>query len=177
MVDDLLKAGAHSVLDVGCGTGLLARSFHERGLDVLGVEPDAAMAAVARGHRVAGAKKAADGVVHGGAAAHVWNIGGFDDDLGAELNDVYARMARGHALPLVPHRRERAAERTASEDAMVAAGFAGPTYASYPWEQTYTTAEWLAQLETHSDHALMAPKDRATLLAAVADVLDARGGS
>ena len=38
------------VLDVGCGTGKAARLFAERGCRVLGVEPDARMAEVARGH-------------------------------------------------------------------------------------------------------------------------------
>ncbi|MFF4160277.1 class I SAM-dependent methyltransferase [Streptomyces sp. NPDC001678] len=36
------------VLDVGCGTGIVARQFQEAGCAVLGVEPDARMAAVAR---------------------------------------------------------------------------------------------------------------------------------
>ncbi len=37
-----------TVLDVGCGTGIAARLFTERGCDVLGLEPDPRMAAVAR---------------------------------------------------------------------------------------------------------------------------------
>jgi SAM-dependent methyltransferase len=36
------------VLDVGCGTGIAARQFHAAGCTVLGVEPDARMADVAR---------------------------------------------------------------------------------------------------------------------------------
>jgi SAM-dependent methyltransferase len=37
-----------SVLDVGCGTGIAARQFQAAGCRVLGVEPDARMAALAR---------------------------------------------------------------------------------------------------------------------------------
>ncbi|MBM7809559.1 class I SAM-dependent methyltransferase [Saccharothrix algeriensis] len=37
-----------AVLDVGCGTGIVARQFRAAGCAVLGVEPDARMAAVAR---------------------------------------------------------------------------------------------------------------------------------
>jgi SAM-dependent methyltransferase len=36
------------VLDVGCGTGIAGRLFADRGCRILGVEPDARMAAVAR---------------------------------------------------------------------------------------------------------------------------------
>lgn len=36
------------VLDVGCGTGIAARQFHEAGCRVLGVEPDGRMAQLAR---------------------------------------------------------------------------------------------------------------------------------
>ena len=40
------------MLDVGCGTGKVARSLLDRGLDVLGVELDARMASMAREHGV-----------------------------------------------------------------------------------------------------------------------------
>ncbi|GAA1080100.1 class I SAM-dependent methyltransferase [Tsukamurella spumae] len=41
-------ATGRSALDVGAGTGILARQLRDRGLDVLAVEPDGAMAALAR---------------------------------------------------------------------------------------------------------------------------------
>ena len=40
------------MLDVGCGTGKVARALLQRGLSVLGVEFDERMAAIARGHGV-----------------------------------------------------------------------------------------------------------------------------
>ncbi len=42
-VDWLLPAGARRVLDLGAGTGKLTRQLHERGLDVVAVEPSAGM--------------------------------------------------------------------------------------------------------------------------------------
>jgi len=42
------------ILDIGCGTGLTARLFAERGHEVTGVEPAAAMLAVARNNDVGG---------------------------------------------------------------------------------------------------------------------------
>jgi SAM-dependent methyltransferase len=50
LVTHLLSGGARRVLDVGCGTGIAALAFRERGADVLGVEPDERMARVARSH-------------------------------------------------------------------------------------------------------------------------------
>jgi trans-aconitate methyltransferase len=50
LVDMLLSEPAQHVLDIGCGTGKGGRLFRERGCDVLGVEHDPQMAAVARRH-------------------------------------------------------------------------------------------------------------------------------
>lgn len=51
LIDDLERLGG-TVLDVGCGTGKAAVAMAERGLTVLGLEPDERMAAVARSHGV-----------------------------------------------------------------------------------------------------------------------------
>jgi SAM-dependent methyltransferase len=48
VIDALLAEAPHRVLEVGCGTGIASRLLAERGCEVLGVEPDARMAAVAR---------------------------------------------------------------------------------------------------------------------------------
>jgi methyltransferase family protein len=53
LIDDVVDAGVRQVLDVGCGTGIAARQFTARGCSVLGIEPDARMAAVARRHGIA----------------------------------------------------------------------------------------------------------------------------
>jgi SAM-dependent methyltransferase len=52
LLDRLLADGAARVLDVGCGTGIVARLFQARGCEVLGVEPDRRMARLARRHGV-----------------------------------------------------------------------------------------------------------------------------
>lgn len=52
LIDDLVAPGPRDGLDVGCGTGKAAGLLAGRGLDVLGVEIDPAMAAVARGHGI-----------------------------------------------------------------------------------------------------------------------------
>jgi SAM-dependent methyltransferase len=48
MISDLLTGGGHRVLDVGAGTGIASLQFDDLGADVLAVEPDARMAALAR---------------------------------------------------------------------------------------------------------------------------------
>lgn len=53
MIDDLVALAPDAVLDVACGTGKATTLLAERGLNVLGVEVDAEMAAVARGHGLA----------------------------------------------------------------------------------------------------------------------------
>lgn len=48
LIDDVLASGARRLLDVGAGTGIASMQFIERGVDVLAVEPDTRMAAVAQ---------------------------------------------------------------------------------------------------------------------------------
>lgn len=52
LLDDLAALGGTSVLDIGCGTGKVARGLAQRGMHVLGVDVDARMADVARRHGV-----------------------------------------------------------------------------------------------------------------------------
>jgi SAM-dependent methyltransferase len=52
LIDVLTEPRPHRVLDVGCGTGKAARLLIERGCDLLGVEPDPSMAAIARSHGI-----------------------------------------------------------------------------------------------------------------------------
>jgi trans-aconitate methyltransferase len=53
LIDDLVAPAPRDVLDVGCGTGKAGRLLVERGCTVTGVEPDPAMAEVARSHGLA----------------------------------------------------------------------------------------------------------------------------
>jgi SAM-dependent methyltransferase len=48
LVTDVVAGGVHDVVDVGCGTGIAARLLMARGCEVVGVEPDERMAALAR---------------------------------------------------------------------------------------------------------------------------------
>jgi SAM-dependent methyltransferase len=48
LIDDVLAVGAPRVLEAGAGTGIASMQMIERGADVLAVEPDTRMAAVAQ---------------------------------------------------------------------------------------------------------------------------------
>lgn len=52
LIDDLLAPGVDTCLDVGAGTGIVSKQLSARGVDVLAVEPDERMAAVARGKAI-----------------------------------------------------------------------------------------------------------------------------
>jgi SAM-dependent methyltransferase len=48
LIDDVLAPDAHRILEAGAGTGIASMQMIERGADVLAVEPDTRMAAVAQ---------------------------------------------------------------------------------------------------------------------------------
>jgi SAM-dependent methyltransferase len=55
--------------------------------------------------------------------------------------------------------------------------FEQPEIRSYRWTREYSTEAYVSLLETHSDHRLLEPDRRASLLAAVAAVIDEHGGT
>lgn len=196
-VVDALAAGVTDAVDVGCGTGKLSRLLAERGVRVVGVEHDERMAAVARRHGVdvevarfedwdaggrrfdlvtaaqawhwvdphAGAAKAAAVLRPGGRLAVVWNLFRHDPADEARLDEVYARLAPETGRPAMI-RASSADEPLAGVDETGA--FGPQERRRTEWQHRYTAAEWLDQLQTHSDHRLLPADRRAALLEAVA---------
>lgn len=197
LVDDLLAPGPRTVLDIGCGTGRLGSLLAARGLDVLGVEPDPDMAAVAREHglrvEVAGferwepAGRRFDLAVCGQA----WHW--IDPDRGARQVAAVLRPGGMLALawnvgtlePAVDERVQRvyaeyapALRRSVALGGVArgelgelrtlpAAGFGPPEHRSYAWSARLSTADWLGLLGTHSDHVTLPPGRLAALLDAL----------
>ena len=131
MIDRIVAAApGPDVLDVGCGTGIAARQFQAAGCRVLGVEPDARMAAVATGVEVeasaietwdpagrtfdavvaaqawhwvdpvAGTAKAAEALRPGGLLAVFWNVFLPPQEVADAFAAVYRDAAPG--LPFTP---------------------------------------------------------------------------
>jgi hypothetical protein len=55
--------------------------------------------------------------------------------------------------------------------------FTTPQLHKWSWKRTYTTAQWLEQLRTHSDHETLPSTRRAALLEAVGQAIDSLGGA
>ncbi|MCW2548525.1 MAG: methyltransferase type 11 [Mycobacterium sp.] len=205
----LMRDQPATVLDVGCGTGKAARLFADRGAEVLGVEPDPRMAAVARRHGlavdegtfeawdprgrtfdllisaqawhwvepVAGALKAAQVVRDGGRIGLFWNVGQPPEVLRTRVDAVYASLAPSLAeqsVVLGLGQEERAG--LAAESLTASGKWADVIVETFPWERSYSTAEWIDQIQTHSDHRGLPPEQLAALLAAVGAEIDRLGG-
>jgi SAM-dependent methyltransferase len=212
LVDHLLRDRPTDVIDVGCGTGIAARMFAGRGGQVLGIEPDPRMAAVARrrglrvedgtfeewdpaGRRfdllisaqawhwvdpVRGATKAAQVLRPGGRAGVFWNRGQPAGQLRAALEAAYARAAPylgpGYALPSAALDGPDEGCRSAFAAFAAMSEFDHVTIEEFGHTVEYTTAQWIDQLPTHSDHRTLSPDQLAAVLAEVRGQIDRLGG-
>jgi SAM-dependent methyltransferase len=124
--------GAHTIIDLGCGTGLLTRALAGRGYAVTGADPSAAMLAVARrgrhGDRIQWIHGDPTAVPAGDAdlalmSGHVAQFFVTDDAWGAALTALHAALRPGGTLAFEsrnPDNREwerwtRAETRTADD--------------------------------------------------------------
>jgi SAM-dependent methyltransferase len=112
----------------------------------------------------------------GGWLALWWNVADESDDspLRHAIDDVYRRwepelggLPSCGGLP-VPGR---------DDGIPPGLDFGPPVTRSIPWAHSYTTAEWLDLLQTHSNHIVLPPDRRARLLTEVGAVIDAHGGT
>jgi SAM-dependent methyltransferase len=210
LIDRLTADRPASVVDVGCGTGIAARLFAQRGATVLGVEQDARMAKVARTHGVAvevsgfedwdaagrrfdllvsaqawhwvdpavGPTKAADVVRPGGRLGLFWNLGRPPGDLRERFDHVYAEHAPGlEAYSVLLGRGEASRADAAATDLGREARWTRIEVETFPYDVTYATAQWLEQLQTHSDHQTLPPGRLQALLTDIAFEIDRNEGS
>ncbi|HLW95454.1 MAG TPA: class I SAM-dependent methyltransferase [Solirubrobacteraceae bacterium] len=205
LIDHLLRDGAQRVLDVGCGTGIASALLGARGCEVLGIEVDPRMAAVAAAKGLdvevspfeswPDAGRRFDLVV----AAQAWHW--IDPERGtaraAEVLVADGRIAVFWNLGERPdhvrdaladvyarlepslEREPRPAERI---EAAVAAFAACPLLGAaqkreFRWEESYDTTGWVERLETRSEYRTLPAKRRDRLLEAAGEAIEAIGGS
>jgi SAM-dependent methyltransferase len=189
LIDDVLAPGARRVLEGGAGTGIASMQFIERGADLLAVEPDTRMAAVAQ----------SKGIPVEIATFEQWDPTGrrFDRvvfaasfhwvDPAVALPKVHSILDDGGKLALIwnrlrptsPTRAEfetiyqdyinidrRSADGNPDEiaDLLTAAGFT-VTQRRYPHDLHYSAQQWVDIAFTFS-HQLILDADKATELRA-----------
>jgi SAM-dependent methyltransferase len=202
---DLRRGDA--ALEIGAGTGKATTSFLARGLRVHCLEPAAGMAAVLRSllaedenadveevdfeswrpspvrlvyaaqawHWTKGDDrydKLAAALEPGGSVALFWNQGRPHPEPFVVDNDAaYARY-----WPRLERREDPGLDWV--RDELDACGHFTPCELHvFTWEISYTRAEWLALLKTHSDHQMIPEATRTQLHEAVGDAIDKHGGT
>lgn len=125
-----------------------------------------------------GPGKAADVLNAGGRLGLFWNRSGFDPAVRERLDKAYQRLVPSIAEASAVLGAGAPEWLTPHLDALHASGrFSKVDVRSYPWQHTYSTSEYLDQLQTHSDHAELPPSKLDALIDAVGTILDEHGGS
>jgi SAM-dependent methyltransferase len=125
----------------------------------------------------AGADKAAEVLMPRGRLALFWNFATLPHALVERLNAVYADYADLGLDPSASLRGRRGEREQATMDAINAhPAFSAPSTHHYRWSRSYTSDEWVGQLATHSDHAVLEESVRTALLARARAAIDDFGG-
>ncbi len=202
-IDDLAALAPADVLDVGCGTGKVARALIDRGLKVSGVEPDERMAQVARSHGVPVILASFEGWDPRGrtfgllTAGHAWHW--VDPRIGLakaastvvpggtvalfwnyhaveeSLLEAFEGVYRAHApgLPVIGR------DPSGAPDVDPFAGcdrFTAGESRTYRWPRELSADEWVAMLVTFSDHQRLGPERLGELQAGLRAAIDDSGG-
>jgi SAM-dependent methyltransferase len=199
LLGDLAALGAVDVLDVGTGTGKVARALVRRGLSVLGVELDPRMASVARQHGVRvevtpfeewdDAGRRFDLVTCGDAwhwldrkraaakIAHVLRPGGSFvwfwnlQVLEEPVMEALDVVYRQHAPEIYVYGRVP----TEMTPPALEGPFSADEARTYDWERRVSGAEWAAFARTISDHQRLPAERRAVLLEAIRETIERFG--
>lgn len=125
-----------------------------------------------------GPQKAARVLVPGGRFAAFWNQYGHDPQTTAAFEEVYRRQAPqilekgslplGNPLSIIANQLVTVLDGSGL--------YAKAEVRWYPWEQAYTSQEWIDHISTISDHKALAPETLKALLDAVSSAVDSIGG-
>lgn len=185
------------VLDVGCGTGIVARQFRSAGCSVLGVEPDVRMAEVARAGGLEvevttfeawdPAGREFDAVVAGQAWHWVDPVAGAAQAaralrpaglLAVFWNSFLPPADLGEAFARMPGPDRYAALCDVAADGIQRAGaFGEPERWRFDWDQPYTRDAWLDVVPTYGGNNRLPPDRLREVLAGMGAAIDAVGGA
>jgi SAM-dependent methyltransferase len=204
LMDDLAALAPTRVLDIGCGTGKVARALIERGLSVLGVEPDEAMAAVARRHGVRVERSRFETWEPRGrsfdllTAGHAWHwvdpVPGLAkaasvlDPGGAvalfwnyhAVDDALAAAFHGVYAACAPELEVLGRDPTGSPDLDPFSGsdkFTPGEVRTYRWPRELSADDWVMMLTTFSDHRRLGHQRLQELQDSLREAINASGGT
>jgi SAM-dependent methyltransferase len=120
--------------------------------------------------------KAAGLLRPGGTLALFWNNDEPDPAVQAALDDVY-RATAPELLRSIALGQNSRSDRMHVEELERSGRFASVEVRRYRWEHSYTRAEWVGLVGTHSDHLRLDAGRRSALLAAVGVAIDGLGGT
>jgi SAM-dependent methyltransferase len=126
---------------------------------------------------LAGAQKTATLLAPGGRLGLFWNFGAPPRDLAELFAPIYARLAPGVESYSVLLGGQDARTDTAVAGIAASGCFDAADVSAFAWTRTHDTAQWLALLQTHSDHQALAPARLQQLLQAVGEAIESVGGS
>ncbi len=187
-IDWLLPRGARRVLDLGAGTGKLTRQLHQRGLDVVAVEPSAGMReqiarllpeVECRGG-TAEAIPLPDGSVDVVLCAQAWHW----VDPQRAVPEVARVLSRGGRLGLIWNKRDERVDwvkqlgiimhgnDNRAETPVVGPPFAPPERRDFEWAHL-TSPDAIVDLVASRSYVITLPAEaRSALLAAVRELID-----
>lgn len=205
MIETLVSAGPRTALDVACGTGKVAAMIASHGVDVLGVEVDERMAAVARTHGITVEIASFEAWEDRGRRFDLLTIGSawhwIDPEAGTRKaaavlhpGGTFARFWSYHLLeePLVSqldavyrrvapdadvHGYHRRQRRALIEDVVAQSPeFGAVERRTWETPHTLTADEWVGLCATYSDHQRLTSENRAELFGELREVIAANGG-
>jgi trans-aconitate methyltransferase len=199
-----LRSG-DAALEIGAGTGKATMGFAARGLVVHALEPSAEMARVLRAkgaaveettledwpvrsgafrlvfaaqawhwvHGVDRYEKVAQALEPGGTLAVFWNVGRPHPEPFKRDNDAAYQRLAPELTDSVGDRWNRA---VLVGDSAACGMFEPMVERVVTWRTSYTSAEWMRLLGTHSGHRMLPDDVRTRLHAEVGAVIEAHGG-
>jgi SAM-dependent methyltransferase len=126
---------------------------------------------------IVGYSKAAEVIRPGGRFAVFWNLGEHEPATLEAFLEVYSRLGveTRHSITLGTYKRDGGAGTVAQLEESGA--FEGGEVRRYHWDQRYSRDEWLDQLPTHSDHAILPSEQLRAVQHDIGETIDRLGGS